>query len=173
MNFQRLIIKHREKMALVLALILALKRWSIGLFGLFGLFGLLVYLVGLFITWSISQMASGTGRFELQVVEIQNQFSQINSGSCCSGDRSGSSKCPDTCQTAVALCLMAYQSASPSHWVGGVEPRPRVSDCTYGREVSTVLGSSSFTIARPPSNGHLFLPIKFSWTVSMLMLKYI
>ncbi|KAB7506969.1 hypothetical protein Anas_04047, partial [Armadillidium nasatum] len=62
------------------------------------------------------QIAAGTGRFELQVVEIQNHLSQVRSGTCCNGDPlikdKNDARCPESCNTVVALCLKPFQTAT-------------------------------------------------------------
>lgn len=118
-------------------------------------------------------MAAASGRFELEVVEVQNPRSEVRSGQCCGGAERSSSNapCPAQCRTVVALCLKEYQSVAQEG--GKVVPRPQTETtsgrggCTYGEDTSVVLGPSSFTLAQSPPTAHIQLPFTFSWTVSV------
>ncbi|XP_042892593.1 protein serrate-like [Penaeus japonicus] len=128
------------------------------------------------------QVATGSGRFELEVMEVQNSHSQLWSGECCGGvARAPGSECPVQCRTVVALCLKEYQSTQDG---GTVLPRQVLESgslnakgqnggaggwggCTYGNGTSPVLGGSSFTLAQLPPAAHIHLPFTFSWTPSV------
>ena len=130
-----------------------------------------------------------SGRFELQVIEVQNPRSETRSGACCGAtstdpgqDDIEISHCLTPCQTVVSLCLKEYQSASPENSkrkgsannqevqeVDQQEPLTR-KGCTYGVDTTSVLGPSSFTLSQPPPSGHMKLPFTFSWTVSTLII---
>nr|XP_027230187.1 protein jagged-1b-like [Penaeus vannamei] len=131
------------------------------------------------------QVAAASGRFELEVVEVQNSQSQLWSGECCGGaGRSAASACPAQCRTAVALCLKEYQSTQDG---GKALPRQVLETggaaskgagagaggwggCTYGNDTSPVIGGSSFTLAQSPPAAHIHLPFTFAWTRSFTLI---
>lgn len=120
------------------------------------------------------QCGDGKGFFELQVLEIANYRSELQSGACCGGSGAGdeasvgtlvsgataappgtgTAKCPGQCATFFRVCLKEYQNNITS---GG--------PCSFGNTSSQVLGPSSFTLA-DPDRGKLVLPFTFRWTVS-------
>ncbi|XP_037781207.1 protein serrate-like [Penaeus monodon] len=141
----------------------------------------LSWLPGAILLATLVQVATASGRFELEVVEVQNSHSQLWSGECCGGvARSPASECPVQCQTAVTLCLKEYQStqdggkALPRQVLesGGATSKGQSAgaggwgSCTYGNGTSPVIGGSSFTLAQSPPAAHIQLPFTFSWTVS-------
>ncbi|KAK8742782.1 hypothetical protein OTU49_001670 [Cherax quadricarinatus] len=120
------------------------------------------------------QMAASSGRFELEVVEVQNPRSEVRSGGCCGGmpRPPEGGPCLSQCRTVVALCLKEYQSVAQD----GGEVRTGSgsggarSGCTYGEDTSEVLGPSSFTLAQSPPKPHIYLPFTFSWTRSFTLI---
>lgn len=119
-------------------------------------------------------MAAASGRFELEVVEVQNPRSEVRSGQCCGGAERPSSNapCPRQCRTVVALCLKEYQSVAQEGGKMAQHPQTETisgrAGCTYGEDTSMVLGPSSFTLAQSPPTAHIQLPFTFSWTVSVM-----
>lgn len=116
------------------------------------------------------QCGDGKGFFELQVLEIANYRSELQSGVCC-GELAGAAasaaggtgtvvpgpaptKCPGQCATFFRVCLKEYQNNITS-----------AGPCSFGNTSSQVLGPSSFTLA-DPDRGKLVLPFTFRWTVS-------
>ncbi|XP_063883684.1 protein jagged-1-like isoform X2 [Scylla paramamosain] len=120
-------------------------------------------------------MVGASGRFELEVVEVQNPRSEVRSGKCCGGAErpSDDAPCPSQCRTVVALCLKEYQSVAVEGSKAAPRAQPDTSSgrggCTYGEDTSVVLGLSSFTLTQSPPNAHIQLPFTFSWTVSGLV----
>ena len=118
-------------------------------------------------------MVAASGRFELEVVEVQNPRSEVRSGKCCGGAEraSDNAPCPSQCRTVVALCLKEYQSVAVEGSKVGQRAQDNTSSgrggCTYGEDTSVVLGPSSFTLTQSPPTAHIQLPFTFSWTVSV------
>ncbi|MPC87613.1 Protein jagged-1 [Portunus trituberculatus] len=115
-------------------------------------------------------MVGASGRFELEVVEVQNPRSEVRSGKCCGGAErpSDDAPCPSQCRTVVALCLKEYQSVAVEGSKAAPRAQPDTSSgrggCTYGEDTSVVLGLSSFTLTQSPPTAHIQLPFTFSWT---------
>lgn len=81
-------------------------------------------LYALLLLAAATQMAAASGRFELEVVEVQNPRSEVRSGQCCGGAErpSSNAQCPAQCRTVVVLCLKEYQSVAQEGSKGA--PRP-------------------------------------------------
>lgn len=105
------------------------------------------------------QVASASGYFELEVVELQNPAGRLANGVCC-GQTDGN-QCITQCSTYFRLCLKEYQSNVTVS-----------SPCTYGNTSSPVVAGNSFTFVEPgKSNARLVLPFTFRWTVSLTHLS--
>nr|WIL10081.1 protein jagged-1b-like protein [Palaemon carinicauda] len=131
---------------------------------------------------ALLQIATGSGRFELEVVDVQNSRSETLSGDCCGKATRPNdvSSCPTQCRTVVALCLKEYQSLAQDAGKG-VMPQSNsegsssssnsgMVGCTYGKDKSKVLGPSSFTLSQLPPSAHIHLPFTFSWTRSFTLI---
>ena len=105
-------------------------------------------------------MASASGFFELEVVELQNPAGRLANGDCCRSNGAVAEEeqqcTAGECATYFRLCLKEYQSNVTVS-----------SPCTYGNDSSPVLAGNSFTFVEPhKSNARLVLPFTFRWTVS-------
>lgn len=133
-------------------------------------------LYALLLLAAATQMAAASGRFELEVVEVQNPRSEVRSGQCCGGAErpSSNAQCPAQCRTVVVLCLKEYQSVAQEGSKGAPRPQTETTSgrggCTYGEDTSVVLGPSSFTLTQSPPTAHIQLPFTFSWTRSFTLI---
>ena len=90
------------------------------------------------------------GIFELRLKEFRNFYASDIDGNCCQPqDRFGSS-CVGRCDTKFRICLKHYQKEVA---LG--------QGCTFGEEITPVLGSNNLTIHRPP----IKFDINFKWPV--------
>ncbi|CAH1984233.1 unnamed protein product [Acanthoscelides obtectus] len=124
-----------------------------------GLFHVLV-LAFVVLAGSCFQCTSGSGIFELQVLEMSNPLSELSSGECCGGGNAArnplANRCTVPCQTYFRLCLKEYQSNVAS-----------TGSCSFGNASSQVLGRDSFIVSDPDRGvGKIVLPFTFRWTVS-------
>lgn len=90
----------------------------------------------------ISSQVLGSGVFELDLHHFQNSQGLLANGQSCS---------MGGCGTFFRVCLKNYQTV--------VSP----GDCIFGRSVTPVLGSGSFSIQQ--QDGRLRLPLNFTWPV--------
>ena len=87
---------------------------------------------------------------ELRLKEFRNFYANDIDGNCCQPqDRFGSS-CVGRCDTKFRICLKHYQKEVA---LG--------QGCTFGEEITPVLGSNNLTIHRPP----IKFDINFKWPV--------
>jgi len=99
------------------------------------------------------------GIFELRLKEFRNFYASDIDGNCCQPqDRFGSS-CVGRCDTKFRICLKHYQKEVA---LG--------QGCTFGEEITPVLGSNNLTIHRPP----IKFDINFKWpgTFSLIIEAY-
>ena len=90
------------------------------------------------------------GIFELRLKEFRNFYASDIEGNCCQPqDRFGGS-CIGRCNTKFRICLKHYQKEVA---LG--------QGCTFGEEITPVLGSNNLTIHRPP----IKFDINFKWPV--------
>ncbi|CAL4163777.1 unnamed protein product, partial [Meganyctiphanes norvegica] len=119
---------------------------------------------------SFAQVCTASGRFELEVIEVQNALSELRSGACC-GEATRPSEngsCPDECRTVVGVCLKEYQSSKLDNRDNNSDDAISKSEtrtgCTYGDYTTPLLGGSSFTGPKNNENATVHLPFTFSWT---------
>ena len=106
--------------------------------------------------------ASSSGKFELQVLKVENTRNEMASGECCdsSGARNGDGVCIKPCASSIRVCLKEYQSVT------------RVGDddlyvvCKLGNATSRVLRADDLRGDVDHPVVHLILPFDFAWTVS-------
>lgn len=109
-----------------------------------------------------SQIATGSGTFEIHLVSLLNIGAEKSDGNCCDGSRTiykGQQVCSDECDTFFRVCLKHYtQGASSS------------GPCTFGEDTTAVLGGSSITFTNTSMPNGFRNPISirftFSWMVS-------
>ncbi|MEQ2165200.1 hypothetical protein GOODEAATRI_014443, partial [Goodea atripinnis] len=101
------------------------------------------------------------GYFELQLISVENPRGQLLSGDCCDseGDETDGTCGPDECDTYFRVCLKEYQQEVKT---GG--------PCTYGLEITKVIGGNTFQFRGGQKGGHdtgkIVIPFQFSWPVS-------
>ena len=106
--------------------------------------------------------ASSSGKFELQVLKVENARNEMASGECCdsSGERNDAGVCIKPCASSIRVCLKEYQSVA------------RVGDddlyvvCKLGNATSRVLRADNLRGDADHPVVHLILPFDFAWTVS-------
>ena len=106
----------------------------------------------------ILQVASASGYFELELVELQNAPGRLANGRCCASSdtlNDETTQCERECATFFRLCLKEYQSSVTFD-----------GRCSYGNQSSPVLAGNSFTFVEPlKSNARLAVNFTFRWTV--------
>lgn len=90
----------------------------------------------------------GSGVFEVNLRDMHNPGGRDMDGKCCAGSSTNAGICTSPCNTRIKTCLRQYSPAHPA-------------DCTYGYNVSGLLGTNSF-------NPGLLVkfPISSNWPVS-------
>ncbi|XP_056150373.1 protein jagged-2b isoform X2 [Lampris incognitus] len=108
-----------------------------------------------------AEASLSTGRFELQMITVQNPNGELADGECCDGARSPQDlRCSrDECDTYFKVCLKEYQT----------EVTP-AGPCTYGDGATRVLGGNVFSFKTSRTNpgridgaGGISIPFQFAW----------
>lgn len=111
------------------------------------------------------QATLAVGMFELQIRHFQNPHGLLQNGACCDLAANGGQRCSarDQCDTYFQACLKEYQAR--------VVP---TGPCTFGTGSTGVLGGNSHSHrhqshsgAEDSANGHIVIPFKYAWPVSM------
>ena len=90
------------------------------------------------------------GVFQIRLKKFHNSRATDINNNCCQGlKRSG--QCSGFCKTKFRVCLKHYQNTIDLN-----------QGCTFGEEITPVLGSNDLLISRPPIN----FDINFKWPVS-------
>ena len=90
------------------------------------------------------------GVFEIRLKKFHNSRAYDINGNCCEGLKTHG-QCQGNCNTKFRVCLKHFQNQIDIH--GG---------CTFGEEITPILGSNNLTISRPP----IKFDINFKWPVS-------
>ena len=90
------------------------------------------------------------GIFEIRLKKFHNSRGEDVNGKCCQ-DQAGSGHCRGECNTKFRVCLKHYQNQIDLQ-----------QGCTFGEEITAVLGSNNLEISRPP----IRFDINFKWPVS-------
>ena len=90
------------------------------------------------------------GIFEIRLKKFHNSRGEDVNGKCCQ-DLGGSGHCRGECNTKFRVCLKHYQNQIDLQ-----------QGCTFGEEITAVLGSNNLEISRPP----IRFDINFKWPVS-------
>lgn len=96
-----------------------------------------------------------TAVFELRLKEFSNPGGLTDIGDCCEGSKISSDRCAGQCSTRFRVCLKHYQT------------QVHHDECTFGEELTNVLGHNDFHIAEPP----IQFDINFKWPVSVSLAK--
>ncbi|XP_047201700.1 protein jagged-2-like isoform X1 [Girardinichthys multiradiatus] len=105
-----------------------------------------------------AKVCQSMGYFELQLISVENPRGQLQSGDCCDseGDGTDGTCGPDECDTYFRVCLKEYQQEVKT---GG--------PCTYGLEITKVIGGNTFQFRGGQKGGHdtgkIVIPFQFSW----------
>ncbi|KAK5608436.1 hypothetical protein CRENBAI_025537 [Crenichthys baileyi] len=105
-----------------------------------------------------AKVCQSSGYFELQLISVENPRGQLLSGDCCDseGDGTDGTCGPDECDTYFRVCLKEYQQEVKT---GG--------PCTYGLEITKVIGGNTFQFRGGQKGGHdtgkIVIPFQFSW----------
>ena len=100
--------------------------------------------------------ASSQGVFQLKLKSFMNKLGKDSNNRCCSGFRTSSGKCSETCSTKFRVCLKHYQATiDPNH------------ECTFGEEITPVLGSNSIYSTSSPIE--FALDFKWPGTFSLII----
>ncbi|CAI9731602.1 neurogenic locus protein delta-like [Octopus vulgaris] len=106
----------------------------------------------------LSSEVSGIGVFEVRIVSFYNSDSITQTRTCCEGITENS-VCSEKCRTYFSICLMHYQN-----------PPPLDSKCTFGADMTPVLGESTFHLG---SHANVIrtieLPFSFAWPQSFTL----
>ena len=99
---------------------------------------------------ALAREAGPQGVFELRLKEFRNFHASDINGNCCQQQQSFEGSCTGRCNTKFRVCLKHYQKDVA---LG--------QGCTFGEEITPVLGSNNLTINRPP----IKFDINFKWPV--------
>uniref|UniRef100_A0A3Q2UBM1 Delta-like protein n=1 Tax=Fundulus heteroclitus TaxID=8078 RepID=A0A3Q2UBM1_FUNHE len=105
-----------------------------------------------------AEVCQSSGFFEVQLISVENPSGRLLSGDCCDseGGEADGSCGPDECDTYFRVCLKEYQLEVKT---GG--------SCTYGLEVTKVIGGNTFQFRGAQKGGHdtgkIVIPFQFSW----------
>ena len=103
------------------------------------------------LTQTINCSAGPQGVFEIRLKKFHNVRAHDVNGNCCEGVRQSNGHCSGHCNTKFRVCLKHYQNQIDLN-----------QGCTFGEEITTILGSNNLTISRPP----IKFDINFKWPVS-------
>uniref|UniRef100_A0A667XVL5 Notch ligand N-terminal domain-containing protein n=1 Tax=Myripristis murdjan TaxID=586833 RepID=A0A667XVL5_9TELE len=117
-----------------------------------------------------TQAVCAVGMFELQIRHYQNLHGLLQTGECCDLQVSEGQRCSlrDQCDTFFQACLKEYQARVVA-----------TGACTFGSGSTGVLGGNSQSLRHrghdggggggggEGSNGHIVIPFKYAWPVSM------
>ena len=92
------------------------------------------------------------GVFEIRLKKFHNSRAQDINRNCCEGLKSNG-QCGGMCRTKFRVCLKHYQNQIDLH-----------QGCTFGEEITPVLGANNLTISRSP----IKFDINFKWPVRQL-----
>jgi len=107
-------------------------------------------------TISLSANASSQGVFQLRLKSFMNKLGKDSNNRCCAGFRTSSGKCSESCSTKFRVCLKHYQATiDPAH------------ECTFGEEITPVLGSNSIFMSEAPIE--FALDFKWPGTFSLII----
>ena len=85
-----------------------------------------------------------------------NKLGKDSNNRCCAGFRTSSGKCSESCSTKFRVCLKHYQATiDPAH------------ECTFGEEITPVLGSNSIFMSEAPIE--FALDFKWPGTFSLII----
>lgn len=104
-----------------------------------------------------------SGKFELQVLKVQNGRNEKANGECCdsSGERNAEGICKLPCVSKIKVCLKEYQSVTRS------SDYPVDIMCKLGNASSGVFNEAELLGSVDHPVVHLVLPFDFAWTVSI------
>lgn len=102
--------------------------------------------------------ASSQGVFQLKLKSFMNNLGKDSQGHCCDGFRTSSGKCSGTCATKFRICLKHYQAT--------IDP---VHECTFGEEITPVLGSNSLLVNSRNPIIEFALDFKWPGTFSLII----
>ncbi|XP_067663227.1 protein jagged-1-like isoform X1 [Haliotis asinina] len=107
-----------------------------------------------------AKQTTATGVFEVKIRALYNDRGQTADGNCCSGTRTTSS-CSEECRIFVSVCLLHFQNPIP--------PSPA---CTYGSEVTPVIGGNTIGVGNELDDGPYIIrvPLSFLWPESFAVL---
>jgi len=108
---------------------------------------------------ALARESGPQGVFELRLKEFRNFHASDINGNCCQQQKSFEGSCTGRCNTKFRVCLKHYQKDVA---LG--------QGCTFGEEITPVLGSNNLTINRPP----IKFDINFKWpgTFSLIIEAY-
>jgi len=109
-------------------------------------------------TISSARESGPQGVFELRLKKFNNFHASDINGNCCEGLKSNG-YCAGRCNTKFRICLKHFQNQVDYN-----------QDCTFGEEITPVLGSNNITINRAP----IKFDINFKWpgTFSLIIEAY-
>ena len=111
--------------------------------------------LGLLVTITAAREAGPQGIFELRLKQFRNFHASDINGNCCQPQNRFGSSCTGRCETKFRVCLKHYQTVVDLN-----------QGCTFGEEITPVLGSNNLTINRPP----IKFDINFKWPVGFIPL---
>ena len=93
------------------------------------------------------------GVFEIRLKKFHNARAHDINGNCCAGGVPRGGQCAGQCRTKFRVCLKHFQNQIDL-----------AQGCTFGEEVTPVLGANNLTITRAP----IRFDINFKWPVRQL-----
>lgn len=111
--------------------------------------------LGLLVTITAAREAGPQGIFELRLKQFRNFHASDINGNCCQPQNRFGSSCTGRCETKFRVCLKHYQTVVDLN-----------QGCTFGEEITPVLGSNNLTINRPP----IKFDINFKWPGSFSLI---
>ena len=104
------------------------------------------------LTQNIHCSGGPQGVFEIRLKKFHNSRAMTENGECCEGVRQSNGQCSGHCNTKFRVCLKHYQNQIDLN-----------QGCTFGEEITTVLGSNNLSMSRRPP---IKFDINFKWPVS-------
>ena len=110
---------------------------------------IITYIVAFALQIAEARDSGPQGVFELRLRKFYNYHASDINGNCCEGLKSNG-LCSGRCNTKFRVCLKHYQNQVDYN-----------QECTFGEEITPVLGSNNITISRAP----IKFDIDFKWPV--------